>query len=78
MNSVKPKIVSNKGGQSFNKKENKQMMLEWRLKRVKGKEFWKKEEWREANEEKKKHTVFGSKYVKNKVYCLFELTPSLR
>ena len=43
LNSVQSKIESNKAGKKFNKQENKRMLLEWKLKRVKGQEDWKNE-----------------------------------
>ena len=67
LNSVQPKIQSNKAGQKFNKQENKRKFLEWKLKRVKGQEDWKKEHWQKAHGNKKEKTVLSSKYLKSKV-----------
>ena len=67
LNSVQPKIQSNKAGQKFNKQENKRKFLEWKLKRVKGQEDWKKEHWQKAFGNKKEKTVLSSKYLKSKV-----------
>ena len=67
LNSVQPKIESNKAGQKFNKQENKRKFLEWKLKRVKGQEDWKKEHWQKAHGNKKEKTVLSSKYLKSKV-----------
>ena len=67
LNSVQPKIESNKAGKKFNKQENKRMLLEWKLKRVKGQEDWKKEHWQKAHGNKKEKKVLGSKYLKSKV-----------
>ena len=68
---VQPKIVSNKGGTKFNKKENLKMLIDWKLKRVKGQENWKKDFWRKVNGEKKDKKVLSSKYLKFKVSKLF-------
>ena len=64
---VQPKIQSNKAGKKFNKQENKRKFLEWKLKRVKGQEDWKKEHWQKAFGNKKEKTVLSSKYLKSKV-----------
>lgn len=40
---------------------------EWKFKRGKGHEPWKKEEWKKKYENKKEKKVFGSKYAKQKV-----------
>ena len=40
---------------------------EWKFKRGKGQEPWKKEEWKKKYEKKKEQKVLGSKYAKQKV-----------
>ena len=67
LNSVQPKIQTNQAGKKFNKQENKRKFLEWKLKRVRGQEDWKKEHWQKAHGNKKEKTVLSSKYLKSKV-----------
>ena len=49
------------------------MLLEWKLKRVKGQEDWKKEHWQKAHGNKKEKKVLGSKYLKSKVSTAFQI-----
>ena len=44
------------------------MLKEWKFKRGKGQEDWKKEEWKKRQEKKKEKKVISSKYVKRKVW----------
>ena len=67
LDSLKPKIDSNKRGLKFSKKIYKKLLNEWKLNRVKGQEDWKKEEWIKAQGKKPEKKILGSKYVKYKV-----------
>ena len=62
---VQPKIDSKR--RKFSRKSNKKMLKEWKFKRGKGQEDWKKEEWKKRQEKKKEKKVISSKYVKRKV-----------
>ena len=62
---VQPKIDSKR--KKITKEDSMKKLEEWKFKRGKDQEPWKKEEWKKKYENKKEKKVLGSKYAKQKV-----------